>query len=79
MCSRITAPTLLIVGGNDEPVLTWNRQAQRELGGPSQVEVISGATHLFEEAGALDEVVRLATVWFCTHLGRVAGRSSRAG
>jgi pimeloyl-ACP methyl ester carboxylesterase len=77
--ARVTAPTLLIVGGNDEPVLTWNRQAQRELGGPSQVAVISGATHLFEEAGALDEVVRLATVWFCTHLGRAPGRSSRVG
>lgn len=61
---QVTAPTLLIVGGRDEPVLTWNRQAQRALAGPSRLEVVPGATHLFEEPGALQEVVRLAIAWF---------------
>jgi len=61
---QVTAPTLLIVGGRDEPVLTWNREAQRALAGPSRLEVVPGATHLFEEPGALQEVVRLAIAWF---------------
>ena len=60
---QVKAPTLLIVGGEDEPVLSWNREAARELGGPARVEVVEGATHLFEEPGALDEVVRLAIDW----------------
>ena len=61
---QVVAPTLLIVGGNDEPVLTWNRAASRGLAGPAVVEVIPGATHLFEEPGALEEVTRLAVTWF---------------
>lgn len=65
---RVSAPTLLIVGGADEPVLSWNRQAQRRLGGPSRLDVIPGATHLFEEPGALDEVIRLAVAWFADRL-----------
>jgi len=65
---RVTAPTLLIVGGEDEPVLTWNRQSQRLLAGPSRLEVVPGATHLFEEPGALAEVMRLAGAWFAQHL-----------
>lgn len=65
----VTAPTLLIVGGRDEPVLTWNREASKRLAGPARVAVVPGATHLFEEVGALDEVIRLATRWFVEHLG----------
>jgi putative phosphoribosyl transferase len=65
---RVTAPTLLIVGGDDEPVLTWNRQAQQLLAGPSRLEVVPGASHLFEEPGALAEVVHLAAAWFAQHL-----------
>lgn len=65
---RISIPTLLIVGGRDEPVLSWNREAGRRLGHPAQVEVVPGATHLFEEPGALDQVVRLAIDWCDRHL-----------
>jgi pimeloyl-ACP methyl ester carboxylesterase len=71
--NRVTAPTLLIVGGDDEPVLTWNRQAQRQLAGPSRLEVIPGATHLFEEPGALDRVIRLAVTWFADRLRPAPG------
>jgi putative phosphoribosyl transferase len=66
---EVTAPTLLIVGGRDEPVLTWNREAAERLAGPARVAVVPGATHLFEEVGALDDVIRLATRWFVEHLG----------
>lgn len=71
---QVSAPTLLIVGGRDEPVLTWNRQAQRALVGPSRLEVVPGATHLFEEPGALQEVVRLAIAWFEATLAATPGR-----
>jgi putative phosphoribosyl transferase len=60
---RINIPTLFIVGGDDEPVLSWNRDAARQLARPAHVEVVPRATHLFEEPGALDEVVRLAVDW----------------
>jgi putative phosphoribosyl transferase len=65
---RVTAPTLLIVGGLDREVLSLNRDAQKRLGGPSELVVVPGATHLFEEAGALDEVARLATRHFTRYL-----------
>lgn len=65
---RVTAPTLLIVGGNDEPVLGWNRDAAERMGGPVRVAVIPGATHLFEEPGAMEQVVMLAADWFTEHL-----------
>jgi putative phosphoribosyl transferase len=60
----VTAPTLLIVGGNDAEVIDLNRQAFAELHCPRELAIIPGATHLFEEPGALEEVARLATVWF---------------
>jgi len=60
----VTAPTLLIVGGADPEVLELNRWAQRRLGGESALEIVPGATHLFEEPGALDTVARLAIDWF---------------
>jgi pimeloyl-ACP methyl ester carboxylesterase len=63
----VTAPTLLIVGGNDEPVLTLNRKAMLQLGGQARLRVIPKATHLFEEPGALDMVIRYAIDWFATH------------
>lgn len=66
---EVTAPTLLIVGGRDEQVLELNDQARRLLVCISQLEVVPGATHLFEEPGALEEVSRLATDWFSKHLG----------
>ncbi|MFA4892502.1 dienelactone hydrolase family protein [Brevundimonas sp.] len=65
---RVTAPTLLIVGGNDEPVLGWNRDAAERICGPVRVTVIPGATHLFEEPGAMEEVTALATDWFTERL-----------
>jgi len=62
--SRITCPTLLLVGSLDTPVLDLNRQARKQLAGPSQLEIINGATHLFEEPGALEDVARRAAEWF---------------
>lgn len=64
----LRTPTLLIVGGEDEPVLTWNREAARRVQAPCQLEIIDGATHLFEEPGAMERVTRLATAWFARHL-----------
>ena len=64
----VRAPTLLIVGGNDTLVLDLNRQARAQLRCESRLEVVEGATHLFEEPGALDEVADLARDWFTRHL-----------
>jgi dienelactone hydrolase len=63
---RVKAPTLLIVGGNDVPVIGMNEQAleQMETGSEKKLKIIPGATHLFEEPGALEQVVRLARDWF---------------
>ena len=65
---RVRQPTLLIVGGADELVLDLNRRALAELAGIKQLTVIPGATHLFEEPGALDQVAVLASGWFRRHL-----------
>ena len=62
--------TLLIVGGADAEVLALNRRAVRELHCSKRLEVVPGATHLFEEPGALGSVAQLAAEWFETHLGR---------
>jgi putative phosphoribosyl transferase len=70
----VRSPTLLVVGGRDEQVLELNREAQARMRCESSLVVIPGATHLFEEPGALDEVARLAADWFARHLGeRVDG------
>ena len=66
--SRVQAPTLLIVGGRDYPVIEMNRDALAQLRCEKQLESVPGATHLFEEPGALDEVARLARDWFKRHL-----------
>ena len=66
--AEVTAPTLLIVGGRDETVLRLNQEAQRHLRCESRLDVVPGATHLFEERGALDTVAELARVWFEHHL-----------
>lgn len=71
--AAVAAPTLLIVGGRDELVLELNRQAQRQLRCPSKVEVVPGATHLFEEPGTLEVAANLAAGWFQTHLGLQRG------
>jgi putative phosphoribosyl transferase len=66
---RVVAPTLLIVGERDVPVVELNRQALAALGSEKELAVVPGATHLFEEPGALDEVARLSCRWFLRHFG----------
>jgi putative phosphoribosyl transferase len=66
--SAVQAPTLLIVGGNDPEVLVLNRQAKRELRCENELAIVPGASHLFEEPGALDQVARLAGDWFLRKL-----------
>jgi len=61
---EVVAPTLLIVGGADREVLALNSQALKELRAPSELKVVEGATHLFEEPGALERVADLASEWF---------------
>lgn len=69
--NKVSAPTLLIVGGRDDVVLGLNRQAQAMMGGKCELAVVPGATHLFEEPGALERVAVLARDWFIDHLSRV--------
>ncbi len=64
----VRAPTLLIVGGADAAVLELNEAALAELRCEKRLEVVPGASHLFEEPGALEEVARLAARWFEIHL-----------
>jgi dienelactone hydrolase len=65
---RVKAPTLLIVGGNDVPVIELNKQAMRLISAQTQLVIVPGASHLFEEPGALEEVARLARDWFLRYL-----------
>jgi putative phosphoribosyl transferase len=65
---KILAATLLIVGGNDTPVIALNEEAYVRMPCEKQLRLIPGATHLFEEAGALERVARLAVDWFQNHL-----------
>ena len=65
---RVRAPTLLIVGGHDYPVIGLNREAQQSLKVESELVIVPGATHLFEEPGTLDQVIAHASRWFLTHL-----------
>ena len=67
--ARVRQPTLLIVGGADDVVIDLNRQALRELGGIKRMVIVPGATHLFEEPGALEQVAALASEWFLRYLG----------
>ncbi len=64
----VTAPTLLIVGGLDEEVITLNEDALARLRCEKRLEIVPGATHLFEEPGAMEQVIALAARWFTTHL-----------
>jgi putative phosphoribosyl transferase len=66
--SLVKAPTLLIVGGNDVPVIGMNEEAFAQIRAEKRLEIVPGATHLFEEPGALEEVARLAADWFTRHL-----------
>jgi putative phosphoribosyl transferase len=75
---RVQAPTLLIVGGDDVPVIGLNQQAMRQMvTADKQLVIVPGATHLFEEPGALEEVARLAANWFTRYLTTAGHR--RAG
>jgi dienelactone hydrolase len=73
---RVKAPTLLIVGGDDAPVIAMNREAMAQLQAEARLEIVPGATHLFEEPGTLEAVARMARDWFVrwlTHRTRAAG------
>jgi len=67
---KVKAPTLLIVGGNDDVVIELNEQARDRMHCEVKLEIIPGATHLFEEPGALEKVAQLASQWFSRHLTR---------
>jgi putative phosphoribosyl transferase len=66
--SKVQAPTLLIIGGDDEPVIEMNRDAMKQMRAPVELEIVPGATHLFEEPGTLNRVMDLASNWFRRHL-----------
>jgi dienelactone hydrolase len=76
---QVALPVLLIVGGQDPQVAELNRAAARQLAGINEIRVVAGATHLFEEPGALDEVTELAATWFGRHLGQPGGNSGDRG
>ncbi|MGZ3676567.1 MAG: dienelactone hydrolase family protein [Ktedonobacterales bacterium] len=67
--SRVQAPTLLIVGSRDEPVIAMNQHALAQLQVEKRLEIVPGATHLFEEPGTLEQVARIARHWFTQYLG----------
>jgi putative phosphoribosyl transferase len=67
---RVQAPTLLIVGGRDDVVIELNRRAFDRLGREKRLEIVPGATHLFEEPGTLEQVARLARDWFVRYLAQ---------
>jgi putative phosphoribosyl transferase len=70
---RVQAPTLLIVGGQDDIVIELNEQARDQMRCEVKLEIIPGATHLFEEPGALEQVAKLASDWFLLHVAGSAG------
>ncbi len=75
--ARVTAPTLLIVGGADYDVLELNQAALAQLRSPKKLVVVPGATHLFEEPGTLEQVAEFAMDWFTTHLKRPIAAAAR--
>jgi pimeloyl-ACP methyl ester carboxylesterase len=76
--AHVKVPTLLIVGGNDFGVIELNQWALQRLEGEKSIQIVPGATHLFEEAGALDCVIELASDWFEGRLGGDHRRFSKA-
>jgi putative phosphoribosyl transferase len=66
--AHVSAPTLLIVGGDDVPVIELNRKAMSQMTAETELEIVPRASHLFEEPGALEQVARLAASWFRKHL-----------
>jgi len=69
---NVEAPTLLIVGGNDDVVIGLNEEARAAMRAEVRLEIVPGATHLFEEPGTLERVADLARDWFLAHVGREA-------
>jgi putative phosphoribosyl transferase len=69
---KVQAPTLLIVGGNDDIVIELNEMARDQMRCEVKLEIVPGATHLFEEPGALEKVANLASDWFVNHIGRAS-------
>jgi putative phosphoribosyl transferase len=76
--ARVKAPTLFIVGGDDNVVIELNEQAATKMTCPKEMVIIPGATHLFPERGALEEVARLASGWFERHLQPTQGSGAEA-
>jgi putative phosphoribosyl transferase len=76
---RVKSPTLLIVGGYDEPVIKLNEEAYAQLRCEKELQLVPGATHLFEEPGTLEEVARLAAEWFQKHLQARASAAEAQG
>jgi len=72
--ATVLAPTLLVVGERDTVVIELNRRAMAQLSCPTRLEIVPGATHLFEEPGTLDQVVSLATAWFTQYLEKSPGQ-----
>jgi pimeloyl-ACP methyl ester carboxylesterase len=66
----VKAPTLLIVGAEDDIVIELNEQARDQMRCKVKLEIVPGATHLFEEPGALECVAQMASVWFVDHVGQ---------
>ncbi len=66
---KVKAPTLLIVGGDDHVVIDLNEQARAQMRCEVKIDIVPGATHLFEEPGALEQVAQLASNWFLDHIG----------
>lgn len=77
--AAVRAPTLLIVGGHDHAVVELNEAAARELRCPHRLAIVPGATHLFEEPGALEQVAALARDWFLEHLAGARGEPPGTG
>ncbi len=73
---RVKAPTLLIVGGRDTYVIELNQMAMRQMRAPCELKIIPGASHLFEERGALEQVAAAAAEWFGRYLGEEARREA---
>jgi dienelactone hydrolase len=77
--AEVRAPTLLIVGGHDLPVIEMNREALALLRIEKELEIVPGATHLFEESGTLEHVARSARRWFERHLGQTVHEAAPGG
>ncbi len=76
---HVKAPTLLIVGGDDTPVIELNEQAREQMRTECKIVIVPGATHLFEEPGKLEEVAKLATEWFTKYLTKTKAAKDKAG